>query len=60
MRISIDRAPLNQVHFNGERADVLAMHNALWQELKRIDRGSCTEIPLISKLMRYEFVDRML
>ena len=42
------------------RADVLAMHNALWQELKRIDRGSCTEIPLISKLRRYEFVDGML
>ena len=37
VRISIDRAPLNQVRFNGERADVMAMKDALWQELRRIE-----------------------
>ena len=37
VRISIDKAPLNQVRFNGERADVLAMQNALLQELRIIE-----------------------
>ena len=37
VRISIDRAPLNRVRFIGERADVLTMKDALWQELRRIE-----------------------
>ena len=37
VRISIDRAPLNQVHFKGERADVLIISNALLEELKSIE-----------------------
>ena len=37
VRISIDRAPLNQVCFDGEKADVLLMKNALQQELRNIE-----------------------
>ena len=37
VRISIDRAPLNQVRFNGEKSDVFAMKNAVLEKLRSIE-----------------------
>ena len=37
VRISIDRAPLNQVRFNGEKSDVLTMKNAVLEKLRSIE-----------------------
>ena len=59
VRISIDKAPLNQVCFNGERADVLAMKNALMEELRIIENEEKREkeAELLTSKLQWQWKD---
>ena len=59
VRISIDKAPLNQVRFNGERADVLAMRIALKEELSIIENKEKREkeAELMTSKLQWQWKD---
>ena len=59
VRMSIDRAPLNQVRFNGERADVLLMKNAVQQELRQIENeeNRVKEANLLTSKFQWQWKD---
>ena len=59
VKMSIDRAPLNQVHFSGERADVLLMKNAVQQELRQIEseENRVKEADLLTSKFQWQWKD---